>query len=144
MHSAESGNVKAILARLVGSGCVREERRQHGNLGFGHEHEVDLEHTVPEISLHLQCPWRIEGKTGGGIVTGFLTSTYEHRTTVTNRGSREMEQAACRSTECLSYSTGAGSRLKTNKNTAGNLLVMGAELLPSFSLGIDLKLQATG
>lgn len=71
MHVTDPENVNAMLARLVGKRlCVAKNAVDMEVFGFGHERAVDVEHTVPEISLHIQCPWRIESKTGVAIVTG--------------------------------------------------------------------------
>ena len=106
--------------------------------GFGERLEVDSEHTLPEFGLHVHCPWRIENKAGGVIVTGFAdfyrpAPNNDDQTWEPTNGKGSLQKY--RLGELLH---GSDSTLISNDNTIGELMVTEATVLPLFGLQIDL------
>jgi hypothetical protein len=140
MTLVDEAEVRRKLELLVGKRLSRVKNAGDMKIfGFGEQLEVDAEHTKPEFGLHVHCPWRLEDKDAGRIVTGF-SDFYVSAPDNEDKSWEPIDgKGSLQKYRMLELLHGPGSPLKTNSNTLGELTVTEAVLLPYYGLQIDLS-----
>lgn len=140
MRPADEEEVRRSLGLLVGKRLSRAKSAGNMKLfGFGEPQDVDVEHTAPEFSLHVMCPWRIEDKDIEAVVTGFLDFYVPAADNQDPSWEPTDGKGSLQSERMRELLHGPNSLLKSNDNTSGELVVTEVELLAYYGLQIDLS-----